>query len=208
MNRGRLLIIAGIIAFFGVAYGIYTFTRGTEVVIKGVDGVDGVVLRSEQDGNETTINVGESARVAREKYVYRATGQNLATIEKSIEITGREPVTISIDYAPFSEQHLASLTKAAERELSTLTSARYLRNVPSFTIHTIRLYDRGQIAAAIVVPDYFDSNNPSEVYRIIYTKSSSSKWAPLGKPELLRTTTNSPGLPVEVLKQINDIASS
>lgn len=195
------LLILGVLAILG---SYFLITRGTPVLVDAPAGVNEVRFVHQGNKQTTSVTPGESKRLTPGDYVYTLVGENIQPVSDSY-VVGQRSDTLTIDYAPFSRDYLDRLLDNETRSklLSTVRDDFIKNTSTQYRVGSLSLYDRGDTAGVVLVPDSgYDVDNPSGAYRAIYIRSGTG-WRSLGDPEIIRTTTNSPGINIAILKQIN-----
>lgn len=134
-------------------------------------------------------------------YYYLVSGENIAPESVNFTVTAAKTVEVTPVYTD------AYLEFALQPELAAINDA-IKRSYPlagdKYTIHKGRLYQQGQWYATTLTDKRSTPKNPYDIYRIVLLKENGA-WQPMTKPELVVSSIEYPGLPMAMLRTLNQL---
>lgn len=157
---------------------------------------------SESSVKIQTITSNQKLRLKDGVYSYIPQGADADTAPNSFSVTKDETVTISPAYSLAYRQKLAPQIEPA---LQKALQAKYPTVMPQYKINNITIMAKADWAGVLLVPATMDENDPGALYRAILKKNGSS-WEVTGKPQVVLTVYNTPGVERSLLQAANKLS--
>lgn len=206
MKRPTLLYsVIGFVVVAVIGFGFYWSSTASVIFLIHTD-VSSAVLFSQDDTGTLTkvsdIKDGVSQRLGKGTYAVVPDGDHIDPNPIPVTVEGDTTVVINPDY---STTFLASLLGAEAEAITTAVSQQYPAVMQGYSIKTLQLFKKGEWAGGILAPNEFDEQNPVNIHHIVLKKES-GKWTVAGTPQLILTTSNTPGIPREILQATNQLS--
>lgn len=133
------------------------------------------------------------------KYYYVVTGERIAPSTVKFTVPNDTQFTIDPDY---SSSYLASLLESEVPAIDQLLETRYAKIANGYVIHPGKFYRQGQWYATIISDRRSTNEDPYDEYRIVLNKQNGN-WVAVTTPEISLSAVTFPGVPHEILSDIN-----
>ena len=199
-----LVLVLATVGFFVaselLSYHSVTFTLDSNV--------KSVSVHSGEDSDEATASIktitpnDTSASLKEGEYYYLATGDDISVAQVPFSVTGDLTVTVKPNY---SLKKLSDMAVSESPAIYSALAQKYPSVIKGFEINNLALFQRGDWAGAVLSPIGMDANNPEGYYRTILHKVN-NEWQVVGKPQLVLTLDNTPGVSRELLTSVNELS--
>lgn len=202
MKKSIIVIIISLIAIASsvAAYMYFSSFRNVSFDIKQPN-VTVEIFESESGKSIKTITSSSSVSIRDGEYYYQTSGDRYESESEALIVTS--DTSIIIDPA-YSSEYLSSLLKPQEGSIHKLIRAAYPGVIGRFNIHDGKLFERGDWYGTILTEKVDDERQITDPYRVILKKNGET-WEMLGSPEIVVNTSNQPEVPLDILRQVNDL---
>lgn len=199
-----VVLIVATIGFFAatefLSYHSVSFTLDPSVtsvsIHPGGDSDEAMASIKTITPNDTSTSLKEG------EYYYLATGDDISVTQVPFSVTGDLTITVKPYY---SLKKLNELAASESRSISAALAQKYPTTIKGFETNNLSLFQRGDWAGVVLSPVGMDVNNPEGYYRAVLHKVG-GQWQVVGKPQLVLTLDNTPGVSRELLTSVNELS--
>jgi hypothetical protein len=195
-----VLILAGIGFYLGLSYQQSLKTTDFQIH-QPATGV-AIYKTGKQDANSKVASLSGSGQVKLPKGSYTAVPSGKNVNDNPIDFTvGDNNPTINVDPG-YSTAYLDKLLVGQQATINQVIRSTYPSVIGAFKVNNGKLYTTGEWYAATLVQNPPHPKTNGDVYRLVLRKENDT-WKIVASPQLVLTTSNSPGVPIEVLRDVN-----
>ncbi len=138
-------------------------------------------------------------------YFYIVKGSMFDSTQYSFSVAdSNNNITVDPDY---SVSYLASVLADEKPIIDKIIQTTYPTIINNYSFVNEQLFQKGEWYGAVLRNGVYLQGGLSDPYRIILHKVNNT-WTIVHYPEIVVTTTNNPGVPINILNYVNDLAYS
>lgn len=202
-----LLIIIGVAiwqyvhSFQNVTFTFDSHEATSAVLYTGTGGTNASAIAPTNTKAIIKIIPNQKYRLKKGNYFVQFSGNDISQQMKGF-ILGNTPSTQSFTFS-YTESYLASLLASQKTVIENVIIATYPKIPTLYTFSSEALYEKGDWYAAALVYKGPDSLS-RDTLRIIAHKVNGT-WAVASKPQIVISSVDNPGIPMDVINAINTI---
>lgn len=204
ISAAILLIVSGLVVGELIQYKSVSFRIAEPTVSVDVYNKTGDSLDPASSPKIASATNNQSVSLKNGEYFYVPSGNNIDNSAVAFSVNGNTTVDV---ISPYSRDYLSVIAQQESSAVKAAMLEKYPDVMAKFNYDSITAYGRGQYIGIILTPVDMDQHNPSGYYRAVLQKNGES-WSVIGRPEIVLTKHNTPGITIDILTAINSIGLS
>lgn len=201
MKKLLIIITTSLIAVTALIAAVFYWTSLREVSFT-LENTSSVTVFNSDDKDIAKLQKDDTLRLRKGSYYVIPEGDNISADKITFKVEDSD-LEVHVN-PPFSDNYLHELLDEELPTIKESITSKYPKESEGYVLDKAQLYGRGEWAGGLLAIDSPATGHQRDPYRIVLHKKD-GEWQVVRRPEYILTASRYSEVPIEVLREINQI---